>query len=75
MARIGRIAAGSGLIVAGTFMLFLPGPGILTIAAGLAVLAKDIPLADRLAARVRKRVGLDQSASSDALDQEAKSSS
>lgn len=59
MARIGRIAAGSGLIVAGTFMLFLPGPGILTIAAGLALLAKDIPLADRLATRVRQKVGLE----------------
>lgn len=40
-------------------MLFLPGPGILTIAAGLALLAKDIPLADRLATRVRQKVGLE----------------
>lgn len=56
-------------------MLFLPGPGILTIAAGLAVLAKDVPLARRLADRVKERVGLDRNASTDALNQEAKSSS
>lgn len=36
------------LLIAGVFMLVLPGPGILTILAALAVLAKDIPAAARL---------------------------
>ena len=41
MARIARIGAGIGLILLGLVLLVLPGPGILTIAAGLAVLATE----------------------------------
>jgi hypothetical protein len=48
MARIARITGGLLLLLAGLMMLVLPGPGILTIAAALAVLAKDIPAAARL---------------------------
>lgn len=36
-----RIGSGVGLIVTGTALLVLPGPGLVTIAAGLAVLSKD----------------------------------
>lgn len=56
MAHIARIVGGFGLIVAGSFMLFLPGPGILTIAAGLALLAKELPWAGRLTDRVKSRL-------------------
>ena len=49
MARIGRIAAGFGLIIAGAFMLVLPGPGIITIIGGLALLSKDLVWAGRVA--------------------------
>jgi uncharacterized protein (TIGR02611 family) len=42
MVRIARIGAGIGLIILGLFLLVLPGPGILTIAAGLAILAQDL---------------------------------
>lgn len=49
MARMGRIGAGFGLIIAGVFMLVLPGPGIVTIVGGLALLSKDLPWAGRLA--------------------------
>lgn len=49
MARIARIAGGFSLIVAGTFMLFLPGPGIVSIVAGLALLSRDLVWAGRLA--------------------------
>jgi hypothetical protein len=56
MGRIVRIAGGSTLLVAGTAMLVLPGPGILTIAAGLALLEKDVAWARRVTERVRKRV-------------------
>lgn len=35
-------------------MLVLPGPGLLTIAAGLAVLAKEVPWARRVLGRVKE---------------------
>lgn len=36
-------------------MLVLPGPGILTIVGGLALLARDLAWAGRLEARIRRR--------------------
>lgn len=48
MARIARIGVGLGLILLGLFLLVLPGPGILTIAGGLAVLAPEFQWAQRL---------------------------
>jgi hypothetical protein len=56
MGRMVRIAGGSTLLVAGTAMLVLPGPGILTIAAGLALLEKDVAWARRVTERVREKV-------------------
>ena len=53
MSRAGRIAGGSTLIIAGTAMLVLPGPGLLTIAAGVALLARDVKWAERLLGKVR----------------------
>ena len=55
MARFLRVSAGFGLIVAGLFMLVLPGPGIITILAGLALLSRDIAWAGRLANWVKVR--------------------
>ena len=55
MARIARIVTGFVLIIAGTLMLVLPGPGILTIVGGLALLSKDIAWAGRLAEWVKRR--------------------
>lgn len=57
MTRIARIAGGSTLVVAGTVMLVLPGPGLLTIAAGIAVLAKDLPWAHSLKEKVKALAG------------------
>lgn len=48
MARIVRIGTGLGMVVLGLFLLVLPGPGLLTIAAGLAVLAPEFTWARRL---------------------------
>ncbi len=48
MARMARIIGGSGLVIAGVFMLVLPGPGLLTIVGGLALLSKDLVWAGRL---------------------------
>ncbi len=40
-------------------MLPLPGPGMLTLAAGLAILAPEVPFARRLLVQVRKRLPSD----------------
>ena len=56
LARIARITTGSTLIMAGTAMLVLPGPGLVTIAVGLNVLSKDIPLAGRLKDKAHARI-------------------
>lgn len=48
MLRISRIGAGMALVLLGMFLLVLPGPGILTIAGGLAILAIDFAWARNL---------------------------
>lgn len=55
MARITRIVTGSILIIAGVFMLVLPGPGIVTIIGGLLLLGRDVAWAGRLADWMRRR--------------------
>jgi uncharacterized protein (TIGR02611 family) len=57
--RLARMTLGTILLVAGVLMLALPGPGWLTIAAGLAILAKDVAWADRMLERVRRRLPAD----------------
>lgn len=46
--RIGVTIAGAILVLAGLAMLVLPGPGILVIIAGLAVLATEYVWAERM---------------------------
>jgi uncharacterized protein (TIGR02611 family) len=48
MRRITRIVAGSGLIILGIALLVLPGPGILTIFAGITVIASEFEWASRI---------------------------
>ncbi|MFQ5521999.1 MAG: PGPGW domain-containing protein [Acidimicrobiia bacterium] len=57
MQRTGRVITGFALVAAGVAMLALPGPGLVTIAAGLALLARDLRWADRL----RQRLGAAES--------------
>jgi uncharacterized protein (TIGR02611 family) len=54
--RVARIAAGFTLVVVGMFLLVLPGPGLVTIAAGLALLSRDVPFARRWLGIVRRRI-------------------
>jgi hypothetical protein len=54
--RGARIVAGFSLVILGLFLLVLPGPGFLTIAAGLALLSRDVPFARRWLAIVRRRI-------------------
>lgn len=49
------VAAGSVLTAAGVVLLFLPGPGLLLIAAGLAVLSIEFRWAERLRQRAQER--------------------
>jgi len=55
MARIARIVGGFSLVVVGIALLVLPGPGIVTIIGGLALLAQDLPWAARLRDWVKER--------------------
>ncbi len=60
LARIGRMAAGFGLMIAGIVMIFVPGPGLLAFAAGLVILSRDFVWAEKLLRFVRSKVpGLD----------------
>ena len=58
--RVGRIGAGSFLVLLGIVLWVLPGPGLLTIAAGLVLLSRDFPWAARLLERVRARLPQDE---------------
>ena len=53
--RAARIAGGYALLGAGTVMLVLPGPGVLAILGGLALLEKDIPWAKRMTDRIKPK--------------------
>jgi uncharacterized protein (TIGR02611 family) len=46
--RLAVVVAGFALVAAGMAMLVLPGPGLLVIIAGLALLAREFVWADRL---------------------------
>lgn len=54
--RLGRITLGALVILAGAIMLITPGPGFLAIAAGLAILSKDVAWADRALHYIREKV-------------------
>ncbi|HEY7286515.1 MAG TPA: PGPGW domain-containing protein [Vicinamibacterales bacterium] len=49
-----RNVAGFALLIAGTAMIVLPGPGWVTIALGLALLAPDFAWARRALDRVKR---------------------
>ena len=48
-------AAGGSVMAAGFIMLLIPGPGIVTILAGLAILATEFAAARRLLSKLRRR--------------------
>jgi len=59
LVRLARIVAGSAVCLAGLVLLVLPGPGLVVLAIGLAILAQDVPFARRLLDRVRARIPSD----------------
>ncbi|MBN2114163.1 MAG: hypothetical protein JW785_08565 [Acidimicrobiia bacterium] len=56
LVRIVSVVVGTLVLMAGIAMLALPGPGLITIAAGLAILSADVPFARRLLQAVRRRL-------------------
>ena len=57
MKRLARIACGYTLVTAGTVMVFIPGPGLITIVGGLALLQDDVEWAGRAAAWLKQKSG------------------
>ncbi|HEX6287417.1 MAG TPA: PGPGW domain-containing protein [Acidimicrobiia bacterium] len=57
MKRLARIACGYGLIGAGTVMIFIPGPGLITIVGGLALLQDDVKWAGKAASWLKQKAG------------------
>ena len=57
VARTAKIVGGFALLVAGLAMLALPGPGWLTIAAALAILAGEYVWARRLLEKLKSQAG------------------
>jgi uncharacterized protein (TIGR02611 family) len=53
--RIGVLVVGLALLAVGAVLLVLPGPGLLVIVGGLALLATEFAWARRLLVRVRER--------------------
>lgn len=58
--RLGTIAVGTVVLLGGVVMMILPGPGILGILAGLGILSRELPWAERVMAYVKKRAKLDE---------------
>jgi hypothetical protein len=56
LVRVARVAAGIVLCGVGIALLVLPGPGLVVLAAGLALLAQDVPFARRLLEQVSQRL-------------------
>ena len=57
--RMVRMGFGLAVVVLGIIMMPLPGPGLLVVAVGLAILARDVAWADRLLGKVRERLPSD----------------
>lgn len=58
--RLGTIAIGFVVLFGGLVMMVLPGPGIVGILAGLGILSRELPWAERVMEYVKKRAKLDE---------------
>jgi len=59
LVRIGVIALGTLVTLAGVGMLVFPGPGIVVIIAGLGILASEVSWAERLLAYAKKKANVE----------------
>ena len=58
--RVGTIVVGSIVLLIGLAMTVLPGPGILGVLAGLGILSRELPWAERMVEYVKKRAKIEQ---------------
>ena len=58
--RVLRVTLGVVVVAVGLSLLVLPGPGLIVIAGGLALMAQDVPFARRWLAKVRERIPEDE---------------
>jgi uncharacterized protein (TIGR02611 family) len=58
--RLGIIFVGFAVLFGGLAMMILPGPGILGIIAGLGILSKELPWAERLLEYAKEKAKLDE---------------
>ena len=58
--RLGTIALGFVVLIGGLLMLVLPGPGIVGVIAGLAILARELAWAERLLEYAKEKSRVDQ---------------
>ncbi|MEZ5381315.1 MAG: PGPGW domain-containing protein [Microthrixaceae bacterium] len=56
LVRLTRMSLGAIVMLAGLVMLVIPGPGWLAIAAGLAILSKDVAWADNALRFIREKI-------------------
>lgn len=60
LVRLGTIVVGFVVLLGGLAMMILPGPGIVGILAGLGILSRELPWAERVMEYVKKRAKLDE---------------
>lgn len=58
--RVLRVGLGVVVVAIGITLLVLPGPGLIVIAGGLALMAQDVPFAKRWLDKVRERIPEDE---------------
>jgi uncharacterized protein (TIGR02611 family) len=58
--RIGTIAVGFIVLLGGLAMMILPGPGIVGIIAGLGILSRELPWAERLLDYAKEKARVDE---------------
>ena len=58
--RVLRVTLGVIVVGVGISLLVLPGPGLIVIAGGLALMAQDVPFAKRWLDKVRERIPEDE---------------
>lgn len=58
--RYATIVAGFVVLLGGVAMIVLPGPGVVGILAGLGILSRELPWAERMMEYVKKRAKIDE---------------
>ena len=58
--RLGTIVVGFIVLLGGLAMMVLPGPGVVGILAGLGILSRELPWAERMIEYVKKRAKVEE---------------